>query len=127
VGVAEHVVTEQLDVLPQLRLRVQAAAGVIEVDLSLRVESCVLGCPQLVHAPCRVVSLVPASEGRERPGFVLELVRRVCRPAESRRGARHRTEEPIEAPVDLGGVAEGCGLTVIPSPFRRCTEDVRRA
>jgi hypothetical protein len=47
--VAEHPLRQQLDMAAQLRVGVQAGAGVIEIHLPGGVEPAVLGCPQPIE------------------------------------------------------------------------------
>ena len=80
VRVAEDGLAQQAQVLVELRLRVQAAAGVVEVDVAARVEAPVLGCAQLVER----------------------------RPSRGRRGSRRGTRPPPRLAGRLEGIPR-CG------------------
>src|ERR1700709_170994 len=73
--VAEHALAHEAHVHGELRLRVEAAAGVVEVDVGARVEAPVLGGAELVEQGplaegrirLRENGLRPAAVGREEP------------------------------------------------------------
>jgi len=49
VRVAEDFVVQQVEVLGELRVRLEAGAGVVEIDVTLRVEPCEVGVAQLLE------------------------------------------------------------------------------
>jgi hypothetical protein len=62
VRVAEDVLPQELEVLAELRVGVQARAGVVEIDLTGRVEARELGVPQLVEHGALLVARMCAPE-----------------------------------------------------------------
>jgi len=66
VGVAEHIRAQQLDVLAELRVGVEAGPGVVEVDVTARVEAGEVAAAQLVECGGGGVAWVRAQKGRLR-------------------------------------------------------------
>src|SRR3954469_16302874 len=86
--VAEHALAHDAHVLGQLRIRVQTAARVVEIDVPAGVEAPVLGSAELVEQR-------RLAEGRTRPdegGLRLILVGREVRLSPWRRLRAHRAQ-----------------------------------
>ncbi len=126
--VAEHAAGQQVGVLADLRLGVQTAAGVVEIDMPVAIEPAVVAFAQLVDRVGRCVLRISLDEPVERR--VRAHLLYSTRPAVTvaaivlATGYRSRSAGPREHPVSIRRIESGAQIWLAPVRTREAERNV---